>query len=120
MPAKWIEHRGKRILYVDFRRLSPDQIRKQMKESDDMVRAARSKVLYLGNIEDATVSGDVMGELRQYAERSVRRNFEKLAVVGAAGARKISLDAFTRMVDRSLVQVRSFGTEAEGLDWLVQ
>ena len=118
MPARWIDYKGKKILYVDYRGLSPDQVLAQMKESNDMVRAARGKVLYLGNIEDAAVSGDVMGELRQYAERIVRRKFTRLAVVGVTGARKVSLEAFLSMVGRSLVQVRSFATEAEGLDWL--
>ncbi len=120
MSIKWIDYKGKKILYVDFRRLSADQVLRQMRKSDDMARAARAKVLYLGNIEDAGVSGDVMGELRQYAEGTVRRKFEKLAVVGVAGAKKVSLDAFVSMVERSLVQVRSFATEAEGLEWLVQ
>ena len=120
MSIKWIDYKGKKILYVDFRRLSADQVLRQMRKSDDMARAARAKVLYLGNIEDAGVSGDVMGELRQYAEGTVRRKFEKLAVVGVAGAKKVSLDAFVSMVERSLVQVRSFATETEGLEWLVQ
>jgi len=56
MPAKWMEHEDKRILYVDFRKLDSKAVLLLMKESDDMVLASPSKVLYLGNIEDAAVS----------------------------------------------------------------
>ena len=39
MPAKWMDCKGKRVLYVDFRKLTSSEILKLMKESDDMVLA---------------------------------------------------------------------------------
>jgi SpoIIAA-like len=120
MPAKWINHKGKRILYVDFRNLGAHEILLLMKESDDMVLSSPGKVLYLGNIENAAVSREVMGKLRQYADKSVRRKFEKLAVVGVSGVKKVFFDAFVAMLDKSSVQVKSFGTEEEALKWLVE
>jgi hypothetical protein len=120
MPAKWVEHKGKKILYVDFRKLNSSEILKLMKESDDMVLASPTKVLYLGNIEDAAVTREVMGQLRQYADKSVRKRFEKLAVVGVTGVKKVFFDAFVAMMDKSSVQVRSFKTEEDALKWLVE
>jgi hypothetical protein len=120
MPAKWMDSKGKRILYVDFRRLSSQEILLQMKESDDMVVASPTKVLYLGNIEGAAVTREVMGQLRQYADKSVRKKFEKLAVVGVSGVKKVFFDAFVTMLDKSGVQVKSFRTEEEALKWLVE
>jgi hypothetical protein len=120
VPAKWMDCKGKRILYVDFRSLDSKAILLLMKESDDMVLASPTKVLYLGNIEDATVSREVMGELKQYADKSVRKRFEKLAVVGVTGVKKVFFDAFVAMMDKSSVQVKSFGTEDDALDWLVE
>jgi hypothetical protein len=119
MPAKWMDHKGKRILYVDFRKLSAQEILPLMKESDDMVLASPTKVLYLGNIEDAVVSREVMGQLKQYADKSVRKRFEKLAVVGVTGVKKVFFDAFVAMMDKSSVQVKSFKTEDDALKWLV-
>jgi len=120
MPAKWMNSKGKRILYVDFRKLSSQEILLQMKESDDMVVASPTKVLYLGNIEGAAVTREVMGQLRQYADKSVRKKFEKLAVVGVSGVKKVFFDAFVTMLDKSGVQVKSFRTEEEALKWLVE
>ena len=118
MPAAWIDHRGKRILYVDYRKLSPEEILPLMKQSDDMVRASPTRLLYLGNIEGAVVSREVMGQLRQYADKSIRQKYERLAVVGVTGVKKVFFKAFVGMLDKSSVQVRSFDTEEEALTWL--
>ncbi len=120
MPAAWMDHKGKRILYVDFRNLSSQEILQLMKVSDDMVLASPSKVLYLGNIENAAVSREVMSRLRQYADKSVRKKFERLAVVGVAGVKRVFFDAFVAMLDKSGVQVKSFRTEDEAKEWLVE
>jgi len=120
MPAKWMDHKGKRILYVDFRKLRPQEVLLLMKESDDMVLASPTKVLYLGNIEDAVVSREVMGQLKQYADKSVRKRFEKLAVVGVSGVKRVFFDAFVAMMDKSSVQVKSFRSEDDALKWLVE
>jgi SpoIIAA-like len=120
MPAKWMDCRGKSILYVDFRNLSSEDILLLMKRSDEMVLASPTKVLYLGNIEGAGVSREVMGQLKQYADKTIRKKFEKLAVVGVAGVKRVFLDAFVAMVDKSEVQVKSFKTEDEALKWLVE
>jgi hypothetical protein len=120
MPAKWIEHKGKRILYVDYRNLRPDGILPLMKESDDMVRASPTKLLYLGNIEGAVVSREVMGQLKHYADKSIRQKYERLAVVGVSGVKGVLFKAFVTMLDKSSVQVKSFKTENEALEWLVE
>ena len=120
MPAKWMDCKGKRVLYVDFRKLTSSEILKLMKESDDMVLASPTKVLYLGNIEDAAVTREVIGQLRQYADKSVRKRCEKLAVVGVTGVKKVFFDAFVAMMDKSSVQVKSFKTEEDALKWLVE
>ncbi|MBN2099148.1 MAG: STAS/SEC14 domain-containing protein [Dehalococcoidia bacterium] len=120
MLAKWMERNGRKILYVDFRDLSSQEILLLMKESDSMVLSSPQKVLYLGNIENAAVSREVMKQLRQYADKSVRKRFEKLAVVGVTGVKKVFFDAFVSMMDKSSVQVKSFSTEGEALEWLVE
>jgi flavorubredoxin len=120
MSVKWMDHKGKSVLYVDFRKLKPEEILPLMKESDDMVFASPTKVRYLGNIEDAMVSREVMSQLKQYANKSVRNKFEKLAVVGVTGVKKVFFDAFVAMLDKSGVQVKSFRTEDDALRWLVE
>ncbi|MDM7999899.1 MAG: STAS/SEC14 domain-containing protein [Dehalococcoidia bacterium] len=120
MPAAWISHKGTRILYVDFRKLKPESILPLMKVSDDMVRASPTKVRYLGNIEDAVVTREVIAQLRQYTDKSIRQKFEKLAVVGVTGVKKVFFTAFVATLDKSEVQVKSFKTEEEAKEWLAE
>ena len=115
-----MDRKGKRVLYADFRKLDSKAVLLLMKESDDLVLASPTKVLYLGNIEDATVSREVMSQLKQYANKSVRNKFERLAVVGVTGVKKVFFDAFVAMLDKSGVQVKSFRTEEDALKWLVE
>lgn len=120
MPAKWIEHKGKKVLYVDVRKASSQEFVAALREGDALARASPSKILYLGNIEDAAVSREVMKEIREIADRMGRKMLIKLAVVGVAGVKKILMDAVVGMFDKSGVPVRAFRTEAEALDWLVE
>ena len=120
MPAKWIEHKGKRILYVDVRKTTSQEFVAALREADVLARASPSKILYLGNIEDAAVSREVMKVIKEIVDRMGRKMLIKLAVVGVAGVKKILMDAVVSMFDRSGVPVRSFKTEPEALDWLVE
>jgi hypothetical protein len=120
MPAARIDHKGKRILYVDYRKLKPEAILLLMKESDSMVVSSPTKVLYLGNIESAVVTREVIGQLKQYTDRSIRQKFEKLAVVGVSGVKGVFFNALVATLDKSSVQVKSFKTEDEALEWLVE
>jgi hypothetical protein len=120
MPAKWIEHKGKKVLYVDVRKASSQEFVAALREGDALARASPSKILYLGNIEDAATSREVMKEIRQIADRMGRKMLIKLAVVGVTGVKKILMDAVVGMFDKSGVPVRAFKTEQDALDWLVE
>ena len=52
---KWVEHKGKRILYVDYRRLRSDEILLLINESIEVVLASPGPVRLIGNIGDAGV-----------------------------------------------------------------
>ena len=67
-----MEHRGKRILYVDYRGLKPEEILPLMKETNDAVAASRGKVLILGNVKGAVVTREVMDYLKKSARMVLR------------------------------------------------
>ncbi len=120
MPAKWIEHKGRKILYVDIRNASSREFVAALREGDALARASPEKILYLGNIEGASASREVMKVIKEIADNMGRRMLIKLAVVGVAGVKKILMDAVVSMFDNSGVPVRTFRTEQEALDWLVE
>lgn len=119
MPVKWIEHKGKKILYCDMRNLSPEGITAIMKETDVLILESPGKILYLGNVEGAAVNREVMQEARRLTSTSRRNKFEKMAAVGVKGVKNVLMTALVTMFDKSGVQIRSFETEEEALKWLV-
>lgn len=111
-----MEHQGKRILYVDYRGMRPNEILLLMKGTCDAVAASPGKVLILGNIKGAVVTREVMDYLKKSASTVLRHRAEKIAVVGATGLMAVFFDSFVVALERD--NARKFGTEDEALKWL--
>jgi hypothetical protein len=117
---KWMEYKGRKILYVDVRKATGDEFVAVLDRSKTMLWAQPSKVLYLGNIEDSTVSKEVMDWIKTNGPDTGRARMEKLAVVGASGVKKVFMDVVQLVLSKVAVPARGFKTEQEALDWLVQ
>jgi hypothetical protein len=115
---KWMEHRGKRILYVDYRGMKPKDILPLMKETNDAVAASRGKVMILGNVKGAVVTREVMDYLKRSASMVLRHRAEKIAVVGATGLMAVFFDSFVVALERD--NARKFVTEDDALKWLTE
>ena len=113
---KWMEHNGKRIMWVDYRGMKPKEIMPLMKETNDTVAASRGKVLILGHVKGAAVTREVMDYLKRSASMVLRHRAEKIAVVGATGLMAVFFDSFVVALERD--NARKFATEEEALKWL--
>jgi hypothetical protein len=118
MPVKWMDHKGKRILYADYRGLKPEQIDSLARETDANLAASPVKVLFLTNIEGAIVTIETMRNVKKSAGSVLRDKVEKIAVVGVTGVKKVFFDAFVTALGKT--NARSFRTEKEALEWLVE
>ena len=118
MPVEWIDHKGKRILYADYRGLKPEQVDSLARETDAKLAASPVKVLFLSNIEGAIVTTETMLNVKRSAASMLREKVEKIAVVGVTGVKKVFFDAFVKALGKT--NARSFRTEKEALDWLVE
>ena len=113
---KWMDCKGKRILYVDYRGMKPNEILPLMKETNDAVAASRGRVMILGNVKGAVVTREVMDYLKKSARMVLRQRAEKIAVVGATALLAVFFDSFVVTLERDIA--RKFGTEEEALEWL--
>jgi hypothetical protein len=115
---KWVERRGKKVLYVDYRGMKPREIMPVMKETNDAVAGSPGKVLILGHVKGAVVTREVMDYLKRSASMVLRHRAEKIAVVGATGLMAVFFDSFLVALDRD--NARKFGTEEDALKWLTE
>jgi hypothetical protein len=74
---KWVDHKGKRILRVDYRKLRSGEVLLLIKESIAVVLASPSPVRLLGNIDDAGVSPAVMKEMKKLGAPSCDRSWRR-------------------------------------------
>ena len=116
--TKWIEHKGKRILYVDYRGLkTAEELIQTLDESIRQEVDSPTKVLVLANVEGSSGSSEYMERVKQAGKENAQK-VQKTALVGTTGVKVILLSAYLRFTgDKS---TRSFDTEAEALDWLVE
>lgn len=117
---KWIDYKGKKILYVDVRRATGDEFVAAVEKSKTMLWAQPSKVLYLANIEDSTVSKEVMDWIKKNGPETGGKRISKLAVVGATGVKKVFMDVVQLVFSKVAVPARGFKSEQEARDWLAE
>ena len=108
MSLGWIEHKGRKILYSDFRGLRDKEMFAQHQDALDAVRKAAAPPLLLVNLTGAPASKRFMEEL----DASVRRQ----AIVGVDGLKSLLLKAYNAVLGGDL---QSFPTEEEAKEYLV-
>ena len=115
---KWIDHKGKKIMYGDYRGLKTiEEMLQTLDEAISEELASPTKVLVLANFEDSFGSPEFMGHLKQVGKEMLPK-VQKTAVLGITGVKGILLNAYIRFTGDE--NIRTFDTEAEALDWLVE
>lgn len=117
MGVKWIEYKGKRILYADFRNQKGQEGMDTLELGAKMAAASPTKVLMLSNYEGATASPEWMARVKELGKEVFDVKVEKDACVGIGGLKRVLLDSYNKVTRKGSVP---FKTEAEALDWLVK
>ena len=91
-----MEHKGRKILYVDYRELGSREVLQPISGTIDVVIASLGPVRLLGNIGDAWVSPAVMKEMKKLGGIILRQKLERTAVVGVTGVNERVLQCICR------------------------
>jgi hypothetical protein len=118
--AKFIEHKGKQIYYVDYSGIKTNEefmaTIKQTNSFREKVKAdGISDLLMLVDISGSFVYGEVLEEIKK-AGKLTKELIAKEAVVGITGSKRILLkivQTFTKL------DFKVFDTLEEAKDWLV-
>ena len=119
MPISFITHKGKEILYCDFRNLNTDE--KLIENLELVVKFLRespetSSFLVLTDYRGSNVGSDFMESAKKYGKEIMNQKTEKGAILGIFGIKKILLKAYTRFSGENLIP---FDSEEEAKDYLV-
>ena len=115
-----VEHKGKKILYVDFTNMEGEALVALIKQIPAATENLPETLILAdgagsrGSMESMAAFRDIFTELG----RDERAAYPvRAAGIGASGLGRILFDGLVRL---SPIPIRAFGSKEEALDWLVE
>lgn len=117
MGATWIEHKGKRILWVKYGGLKPPEMLELIRTATQMILNEKSdQLLTLSDLTDCFVNKDFTELSKEQGAISLPLT-KKAAIVGVGGLKSILLKGVNAFTANPRVP---FDTVEEALDWLAK
>ena len=117
MGAEWISHKGKKLLYINFGKLSPSEMAALVKKAAAMIVASgSSQNLTLTDVNDAFVNNEFLAVAKEQSKISLPLT-KKSAIVGVTGVKKILLQGVNAFTSKPRVP---FDTIEQAKNWLVE
>jgi hypothetical protein len=118
MPVSYLEHRGKRILYVDYSLCKTQEETIQvLEEAAREFEKSPTKLLSLDNYNDAYASEEFMKRAKELGKTTISAKREKGAIIGLKGIKRVLLSSYNVFVKDSLTP---FDTKEEALEFLAK
>jgi hypothetical protein len=112
-----LEHKGKKIFYIDYSNLSADMLTSLMEEVIKQITSQPKKSeLSLANFENTRFNADTISKFKAMEDKTFDY-MKGSAVIGIKGLQKIAYDAVMR-VSKNMAPL--FSSDKEALDWLVE
>jgi hypothetical protein len=117
MSAEWILHKGKKIIYIDYVGLKPQEMSELVKEATKIIVASKSiEVLSLSNVTGCYFNSELMDLIKTQGAISLPLT-KKAAVVGVTGLKNVLLTAANAVWPKSR---KPFDSVEQAKDWLVE
>jgi hypothetical protein len=112
-----IEHKGKRITYLDFSNCDRKKVVDMLAEIQPLIKAQPPKsVLTLVNVDRLVFNTEILKAFQSFTAEN--KPFVKAgAVLGIKGLQKVAYDAVMKIAERNLPM---FNTYEEAIEWLAQ
>ncbi len=121
---QWIEHKGKKILYIDYSNLHcsvPEQkveVLEVMRQVRKVFEAITEKTLFISDVTDAVPDKDALDGLKDLASfANTKQIVAKECVVGMSSMQKVLMNVINFV---SKARLTMFDSVEEAKDWLVQ
>ena len=117
MDPEWIEFKGKKILYINYRGVKDKDVSLSiLRKAVEIERKSPGNLLILQNYEGTFANNEFMFEVKKLG-KEVKNKVKKNALVGISGIKKILLRAYIAFSGEK--SIKTFNTEEEGKEWLI-
>jgi hypothetical protein len=119
MEIKWIEHKGRKILYDDFRGAkNENELMELLYQAIEIEKKSAEKFLLLINVENTYMTQKYMDEVKRSGKEYRNEKALKTALVGITGLKKILYQGYIAFTGNT--KTKPFDNEEAAKDWLVQ
>ncbi len=119
MPATWIEYKGKKIIYGDYRKLKGNDLMTALDEEAKLAQGAPGRVLILDDFTGSVADSAFMEHVKKVGKEMVEPKTEKCAILSVEGIKKVLLSAYNWFTGAGARQ-RVFDSELAAKEWLVE
>ena len=117
---EWIEHQGKRIMYVDYRGLVGDEVARQVRENGEVIveigKKGDKNQLRLVDVRGGFATREIVAAFKEVGV-AITPYTRATAVIGLSGGQKRLLSIYNRLTGRG---ARPFDDQEKAKDWLVK
>ncbi len=117
MPVKYIQYKGKTILYCDFRNLTGDEGIAVLDDEAKAMRTWTQKGLILSDFHNSKGSTGFMSHAKKLGKEIFAPMTHKAAAIGLTGIQMVLLQAYNAFSKDKLVP---FNSEEEAKEWLIK
>jgi len=112
---KFIEHKGAKILHLDFTRTQPYEVLRIISKAKDVIAAQPPRSLRtLTDVTDLKFNADATEAMKEFAHHN-KPYVSAAAVVGVTGLKQIIYNAVVKITGRNLVV---FDSSDQAKEWL--
>ncbi|MBN1181329.1 MAG: hypothetical protein JXB49_03510 [Bacteroidales bacterium] len=116
MPVSWIDYKGRKILYADYRGLkTEDAMLQNLRTEADFYAKSNFKILSLNDYRDSVVSNNFMNKVTELG-KATKDKTDKAAVLGITGLKKILINGYASFTGQ---HVKVFENEITAKEYLV-
>jgi hypothetical protein len=117
VEVRWIEHEGKKILYIDYRgaKDGKDAVDLLMK-AVEIEKRSEGHLLILQNFEGTFGNDEYMAKVKEVGKEVNDKVFRN-ALVGITGVKKILLAGYAKISGEK--GLKTFDSEQAGKEWLI-
>ena len=116
MPVKYIQYKGKTILYCDFRNQMGDEGIATLEDEAKAIKTWTQKGLVLSDFRNSKGSTEFMAHAKKLGKEVFAEKVLKSACIGITGVQSILLQAYNSFTKDKIVP---FATE-EAKEWLIK
>jgi hypothetical protein len=120
MPLKYIQYKGKKIFYVDFRNMTGAQTKEAIALLDEEAKEMRTwteKGLVLTDFRNTKATTEFMAHGKKLGKEVFAEKVLKSACIGITGVQSILLQAYNSFTRDKIIP---FATEEEAKEWLIK